>query len=427
MVAKQYFGIELYFTQSLIVGAVLNPNITEICIITPTRYGKTFCFGIASEIAAAVQNLEVQIGGADKEKAKIAMKKITKLIPMASSVITNTLAGGDKFQSVATALSQTRLQWYDGGSIDIFSLSDRVKNTDVAGQGGVGIGGDIILLDESALIADENYSVARRILAEKPNTKLVEISNPHRANHFKRTMEDDKVFRIWINENTVLEEGRMNAEKLERAKQGMTTKEIKIFFRCEFPAENEFSYFKPQKFDKIPPYNELRFYGACDPALGRSGKQGSLVGIVVLAKDMQGKIYEIESIGEVLTPEQTMNRIVSLPYRFERFGIEAIQFQRYFYNEIEKKSMAEKKYIPLVPLQQERKKEERIESLEPYINTGQILFTGRGELWDEMQNYPKSDKLDVLDTLEMAWRLARGGGSDTVSSDEDRFSIDDFI
>ena len=136
VVAKQYFGIELYFTQSLIVGAILNPNITEICIITPTRYGKTFCFGIASEIAAAIQNLEVQIGGADKEKAKIAMKKITKLIPMASSVVTDTLAGGDKFQSVATALSQTRLQWYDGGSIDIFSLSDRVKNTDVAGQGG---------------------------------------------------------------------------------------------------------------------------------------------------------------------------------------------------------------------------------------------------------------------------------------------------
>jgi phage terminase large subunit-like protein len=60
-------------------------------------------------------------------------------------------------------------------------------------------------------------------------------------------------------------------------------------------------------------------------------------------------------------------------------------------------------------LQEARKKEERIESMEPMISTGQIKFKGNNELWQEMQDYPEAENLDVLDTLEMAWRLIDTG------------------
>ena len=48
--------------------------------------------------------------------------------------------------------------------------------------------------------------------------------------------------------------------------------------------------------------------------------------------------------------------------------------------------------------------------MEPLINTGQILFKGGNELWNEMQEYPDVEYLDILDALEMAWRLAKQVG-----------------
>ena len=115
-----------------------SPDITEMAAITPTRYGKTFVFGCGALVSAAINHLEVQIGGGDKEKAKIAMKKIQKVTQLADSRITSTLIGEGKIEKLATSVSKNTLAWSDRGSIDIFSLSERVHNTDVAGQGEIG-------------------------------------------------------------------------------------------------------------------------------------------------------------------------------------------------------------------------------------------------------------------------------------------------
>jgi hypothetical protein len=72
---------------------------------------------------------------------------------------------------------------------------------------------------------------------------------------------------------------------------------------------------------------------------------------------------------------------------------------------IDQKSKAEGKNIPFEGVNQKRKKEERIESLEPPVNTGQILFSGRGIIWEHFQDYPECE-LDVLDSLEMSARIA---------------------
>lgn len=242
-VAQKYFDVDLYFTQSLILGAILDRSIQEVCVITPTRYGKTFTIAIGALISAAIRGQEVQIGGGDKERSKIAMGKVIKMLPGADDYIKENLAGKDRIENVATTLSKYRLGWADGGSIDIFGVSERLKNTDVKGKGAIGIGGDMVILDESALVSDDNYSVVRRMLLESTETKLVEISNPHQKNHFYDSMHDEKVFRIWIDAQGAIEEGRLTAEQVERAKKNMSQRSIEVYINCNFVDDTEEGFF----------------------------------------------------------------------------------------------------------------------------------------------------------------------------------------
>ena len=41
----KYYGDSLYFTQSLIAGAVLSGDYDRITVTTPSSYGKSFLFG----------------------------------------------------------------------------------------------------------------------------------------------------------------------------------------------------------------------------------------------------------------------------------------------------------------------------------------------------------------------------------------------
>ena len=231
---------------------------------------------------------------------------------------------------------------------------------------------------------------------------------------FEDAYNNDLYVKVRITLEQALSEGRFTQKELDDKKSQTTSKDWKRYYLVKFPEAGEFAFFKPQSYEVLPPMKELKFFGANDPALGRKKKNeneatGSLVGIVVLAQHMQtGQIYEAVSIGEHLKPNEIISRIFNLPYTFERFGIEAIQFQRYFMETMEEKSKEKHRYIPFEPIQQQRKKEERIESLEPFINTGQILFKKGSILWQHMQDYPDLEYLDVLDTLEMCFRPLHG-------------------
>jgi predicted phage terminase large subunit-like protein len=155
----------------------------------------------------------------------------------------------------------------------------------------------------------------------------------------------------------------------------------------------------------------MQFIGALDPSLGETLK-GSLQAIFILGIDTKGQCYEVESMGTHMTPEEAMKTIFNFQYKFNRFGIEAVQFQKYFLKTLQDKSKAEQRYIPFVGIQQSKNKLQRIESMEPIVNTGQILFKGGNELADEMADYPNTEFLDVLDSMEMAWRTFQKGKVD---------------
>jgi predicted phage terminase large subunit-like protein len=406
---KEHFNIELYFTQALIFAQIINPNIDLMTIITASRYGKSFLISLALIYLAAINRLKINIGGGDKGKAGIIMDNVSRNLPKGNEMITASLYGKDKLQSLSTSLNKQFIQWWDGGSIDIFTLSERLKEAEIEGAGAIGLGGDVIVIDESPLVSDANYSVARRMIVESKAGKFIELGNPLLRNHFHTATLDPDYYHIHANAQTAIEEGRFDADRVAKAKKGMTTKQIKIYIDALFPEKNEYTYFKPSAYKTLPPVEELEFYGALDPALGEA-LRGSKSGVIVIAVHKETReVYEVESIIEKLTPEEAMNKIFSLPYKFERFYVEAIQFQRYFFNTMNEKSRQLGKYIPFEAITQAKDKRERIESMEPFINTAIIRFKGGNQLWDDLGTYPSTEYLDGMDALQMVLSRVVGG------------------
>jgi hypothetical protein len=253
------FGVKQYFTQALITGAKFSPLINHLAVITPTRYGKSFN-ALGDSIILANMVKEVSIVGWDKSTANIIMDKVRELLPVAHQSLTKGLIeSGDKIDKLLTQVSKAGLVWNHGGSIKTYSAKDTYEDSRKKGTGFIGIGGDIIVVDESALLTDSSYSTIMRSFIEKENTKIIEYSNPHALGHFSKLMKDgdynvtDKVFRVWINKQTAIEEGRFNAEKIKQAEANMDRRSIRIFYDCEFDLANTDNILFTKMPNIIPP------------------------------------------------------------------------------------------------------------------------------------------------------------------------------
>jgi predicted phage terminase large subunit-like protein len=385
--------------------SIIDPKIKWLWCSAPTRYGKSDILAMAILYLASYKKLKVPIVGGSEDKAKKIMEYVVAHLADDASLYAGLINIQDAHDvdKLKVTVSKDALRWRDGGWIYITSVDSRRVGAS-QGEKVVGEGGDVIVLEEAGLITNkEQFSkVVRMPEEDKGWGKLIMSGNCIEKSVFETAYNDPLYHKVRIDLDQAIKEGRYTQEYLEQKKGQTTSKDWKRYYLVLFPAANEFTIFKPKKYEILP--NELKYYGAVDLALGEA-KKGSLVGITILGVDGKGQVYEIDSIGVQIQPEETMRTIFNFPYKFQRFGVEKVQFQAYFLKVIEEKSKTEGKYIPFQGITQNKKKEERIESLEPFINTGQILFKGDNELWDEMQSYPTSDHLDVLDSLEMAWRI----------------------
>lgn len=239
--------------------------------------------------------------------------------------------------------------------------------------------------------------------------KLIMSGNCIENSVFEKAYNSDLYYKTRISLEDAIKEGRFTEQELEEKKQQTTVKDWKRYYLVKFPEANEFSYFKPTQYENLP--KDLEYYGAIDPSLGEH-KKSSKIGIVIIGKDQAGQIYEVDSIVDHMSPDEAIRVIFNFPYKFTRFVFETIQFQKYFMEVTDGKSKKQGLYIPFQGIQQNRNKNERIESLEPHINNKHILFKGDNQLWKDMQDYPETEFLDGLDALEMAWRTINEGNVD---------------
>lgn len=342
MADKVVPGQKLYFSQALLIGAIVskNPKYRSIMMICCTRYGKSYLTGLAAIAAAAVLQKEVRIGGATRDKADIVMEKIINFMPNTSAEIQNGMIIGDsdgnvnkKIARLSTQTSREALSWKTGGSIKMFTMSETSKNREVAGAGAIGVGGDMQIYDETELISNSNYYTARRFLIESSETKLVELGNPLTLGHFKDVYDDDATFVLHMNDVTTILEGRMTRKDFDLTLIPKHTQEYKSFIQCQFPAPEQGDGFfstMPKSFYDLPSgrqYTKLSFMGI-DSAY--KGADGLVVTIINLCRATDGTAWVELAYQEDLkarhpnwTSETTMQialDILTLAHKYDVVG-----------------------------------------------------------------------------------------------------------
>jgi predicted phage terminase large subunit-like protein len=153
-----------------------------------------------------------------------------------------------------------------------------------------------------------------------------------------------------------------------------------------------------------------RFYGACDPSLGKSTR-GDYTAIVILLRDDDMDInYVIAADLLHCRPSQTIDRITEYArmYDFEKFAIESNNFQELMVDDLERRIVVHGRRLSVHKITSRSNKQSRIASLEPYIKQGNIRFCRKQrQLLDQLTQFPLAKNDDGPDALEMAMQAAK--------------------
>ena len=182
---------------------------------------------------------------------------------------------------------------------------------------------------------------------------------------------------------------------------------------CLFSAQ-WFRYYDPFAVDFRA--SRFRFYGYCDPSLGR-GASSDYSAIITLAVDTDsGLAYVWDAdiqrrhpdriISDILEKERLLRRETGRGYTL--FGAETNQFQWFLKEQLARESARQGLYLPIQGVRATEDKTMRVESLQPDVKNGYILFRkDQTLLLQQLSQFPLGAHDDGPDALEGARTLAR--------------------
>lgn len=169
----------------------------------------------------------------------------------------------------------------------------------------------------------------------------------------------------------------------------------------------------------------FRFFGFCDPSLGKSDT-GDYSALITLAEETAtGILYVLEADLRRRSPDLLIEDILlcsrSLRERYGSgytlFGIESNQFQWLLKEQLRKAGAKAGEYLPLCEVQASGSKEGRIRTLQPYVRNGYLRFSRRHILLlEQLRQFPLGRHDDGPDALQGAVELcARQGRLTTLN------------
>lgn len=179
-------------------------------------------------------------------------------------------------------------------------------------------------------------------------------------------------------------------------------------------------------FDKMPKCDI--YWLGLDPAMGK--KKGDYFGVAVLGK--KGDKFYATVKGYRMSPVKLIGRIIALYSRFSKIApttiaCEVVQFQEFFKDVLKKESLSIGIPLSVKELRNTAPKALRIDSIAPLINDGTILIHSADNLLiEELDTYPSAPHDDLLDALEMAYRIFRRGGNMNYKEVRDKLKKRDF-
>ena len=175
-----------------------------------------------------------------------------------------------------------------------------------------------------------------------------------------------------------------------------------------------FRYYEPGETDFRA--SRFRFYGYCDPSLGRTAAS-DYSAIITLALDCEsGLAYVYEAdlqrrhpdkiISDILEKERALRRDLGRGYTL--FGAETNQFQWFLKEQLARESARQGLYLPIQGVRSTEDNAIRVASLQPDVKNGYILFRrDQTLLLQQLSQFPLGAHDDGPDALEGARTLSR--------------------
>ena len=312
------FDEDLYFTQSLIAGAIFSGQYDTITVVTPSQYGKSWLLGRIALIMA-VNGSPTYVAAATQDRTNIIMGHLIKATQDVSGDIRAQLIGVDvdKLERLGKSLSKQRIST-GAGFVEALTLGDSYGGS-VSKNRAVGRGGDYIV-DEAALCSEETMQeLGRRDFAKLGDDKykLIMISNPHNRGFFydHLTKEDpgERDFILWADALTAVEEERFTAEQVLGSEFAQHASTRKRYLLCELEDSGAGMFSAPKVAQ--PEGKPLNYFMGIDAAY--KGKDNIEAAIVGLYPDGTLHVEEVETIqkGEWIdgiTSEDIIRRISAI-------------------------------------------------------------------------------------------------------------------
>ena len=291
-----YFGNQLYFTQALIIGAIISGKYTDIVAVTPSQYGKSWTLGQLG-ILRANQGSKVYVAGDCSNTTEIIMGKVMEhLQTVDDEVKSKLLEPADKIERLQTSLSKKNVGFKGSGLIKGISLGETFTSQ-LKGNNAIGLAGDT-LIDEASRIQDDTYAeLGRRQFASEDGIEFanVRISNPHNAGKFWDDLTADvvppKTLIIWMDARTALEEGRIKSkEQIINSEFFKNKSTCKRYLLCELEDYSEESLFGEPVIDDSPLQDDYEYYLGVDSAY--KGKDGIEATLTAITRDGQVRVID---------------------------------------------------------------------------------------------------------------------------------------
>lgn len=280
----KYYGDSLFFTQSLIAGAILSGDYDSVVVTTPSSYGKSFLFGRIGNILA-YQGEPSYVVAATQDGTKMIMGHVAQSIQTIAPEVQNALLNKkSQLERLTTSVSKQKIAFANGGFIEPITTGDtydeNISQNKVVGKPGN------YLIDEAALISEQSFAeLGRAEFARVDGRNYIRamISNPHQPGFFysELTKPDEEVGRreiiIWMDALTAVEEERLTKEKVFNgtfAKHGST---LRRYLLCVLDTDGEGMFAAPPVYE--PPYEDdyVQYFMGVDSAY--KGKDSIYVAI----------------------------------------------------------------------------------------------------------------------------------------------------
>lgn len=222
--------------QAYIVKRIAFSEVKRLNISAFTRYGKTQMVAIGVAIYILINsNKKVIFIGPTDEQASIIKNYMASLIidckPLLDIADINVTSKVSRLRAEA---SQRRMTFSN-------LCEYRVVTAHGKGFSAMGFGGDLVIMDEAAMVSRESYAKIMRMLGDDAeNATLVEMFNPWDRNTkaFEHSVSP-RYERIEIDYRIGLKEGRITKDFVEEMREDMSPIEFTVLYESKFPSETE--------------------------------------------------------------------------------------------------------------------------------------------------------------------------------------------